>query len=145
MAFRLPRLRSENGIVAGGKPTLLFTQWWQSVVKQIEDAITSIQTVLDALTGVEGSVTGLQAHDNILDGVVALGTDTGLIEKTGASTFEVHAIGADAPASIPTRLDADNRYLRQDGAVAVSAATPSTHKLTVTIGGATYYILLTNV
>lgn len=41
-------------------------------------------------------------------------------------------------------INLDNTYLRSDGTVAASAAT-TTHKLTVTIGGSTYYILLSNV
>jgi hypothetical protein len=41
-------------------------------------------------------------------------------------------------------INIGNSYLRSDGAVAASAAT-TTHKLTVSIGGATYYILLSNV
>jgi hypothetical protein len=142
MAFRLPRLRDES-IIANGKPTFLFSRWWQSVVVNIETAITSIESILDGLTGVEGSLTGLQAQADILDNLADV-TGTGLIEKTGASALAIREIGTADPANVLTMLDSDNRYLKSTGTVAASAAT-TTHKLTVVIGGTTYYILLSNV
>lgn len=142
MAFRLPRLRDEQ-IVEGKAGTPLFRRWWESVVKKIEDAVTRIEAILDGLTGVEGSLTGLQAQADILDNIADV-TGTGLLEKTGTSAIEVRAVGVAAATDVPTRLDADNRYLRQDGTLAASAAT-TTHKLQVNINGATYYVLLSNV
>lgn len=142
MAFRLPRLRDEQ-ITADGKPTQLYKRWWQSVITKIEDTFTSQQSILDGLTGVEGSLTGLQAQSDVLDAVSAL-TGTGLVEKTGAAAFAVRDTGVGTASAVPTRADADNRYLRQDGTLAASAAT-TTHKLAVNIGGTTYYILLSNV
>lgn len=142
MAFRLPRLRDEQ-ITADGKPTQLYRRWWQSLVKQLEDAINGTEAVLDGLTGVEGSLTGLQAQSDILDAVSGL-TGTGLVEKTGAAAFTVRAIGVSSASDVLRRADGDTRYLRQDGTLAASAAT-TTHKLAVDIGGTTYYILLSNV
>lgn len=142
MAFRLPRLRDEQ-ITADGKPTPLFKRWWQSVVTKIEDTFTSQQNVIDGLTGVEGSLTGLQAHSDVLDAVSGL-TGTGLVEKTGDAAFTVRAIGVDTASAVLRRADGDTRYLRQDGTLAASAAT-TTHKLAVDIGGTTYHILLSNV
>jgi len=142
MAFRLPRLRDEQ-ITADGKPTQLYRRWWQSLVKQLEDAINGTEAVLDGLTGVEGSLTGLQAQSDVLDAVAAL-TGTGLVEKTGDAAFSVRAIGVDTASAVLRRADGDTRYLRQDGTLAASAAT-TTHKLAVDIGGTTYYILLSNV
>lgn len=144
MAFRLPRLRPESPITSNDKPNGLFMQWWQSVVSRLETVITDLQTQTDALTGVDSSITGLQAHSNILDALAGLGTDTGLLEKTGAAAFNTHTIGTAAPTEIPNTAKADARYLRQDGTVSASAAT-TTHKLSVSIGGSTYYILLSNV
>lgn len=142
MAFRLPRLRDEQ-ITADGKPTQLYKRWWQSVVSKIEDTFTSQQNVIDGLTGVEGSLTGLQAHSDVLDAVSGL-TGTGLVEKTGDAAFTVRAIGVDTASAVLRRADGDTRYLRQDGTLAASAAT-TTHKLAVDIGGTTYHILLSNV
>lgn len=142
MAFRLPRLRDEQ-IVDGKPATQLFRRWWQSVVVKIEGAITSIESILDGLTGVEGSLTGLQAQSDILDAVSGL-TGTGLVEKTGAAAFTVRAIGVTSASDVLRRADGDTRYLRQDGTLSASAAT-TTHKLAVDIGGTTYYILLSNV
>lgn len=143
MAFRLPRLRKVDTITEGDNPAPIYIRWWQSVVEDIEGAIANINTVLDALTGVEGNITGLQAQADILDNISDL-TGTGLVEKTGTATVAMRAIGTGTASAIPTRLDADNRYLRQDGTLTASAAT-TTHKVAVDIGGTTYYILLSNV
>lgn len=142
VAFRLPRLRTE-AIVEGKPASPWFRRIWQSLVEDIESNNTSITNILDALTGVEGSVTGLQAQADILDNISDV-TGTGLIEKTGDATVTVRAIGTGSASAIPTRLDSDNRYLRQDGTLSASAAT-TTHKVAVDIGGTTYYILLSNV
>lgn len=142
MAFRLPRLRDEQ-IVEGKSGTPLFRRWWSSVVGQIEDAVTSLENIIDGLTGVEGSLTGLQAQADILDNI-SDATGTGLIEKTGINAVEIRGIGATDPAFVPTVLDCDNRYLAKTGTLSASAAT-TTHKLRVTIGGSVYYILLSNV
>lgn len=142
MAFRLPRLR-DDPIVTEGKPTFLFKRWWQSVVSDIETAITSIEAILNGLTGVEGSLTGLQAQADILDNLSDV-TGTGLLEKTGSAALDIRGIGTADPANVLTMLDSDNRYLKSTGTLAASAAT-TTHKLTVVIGGTTYHILLSNV
>lgn len=142
MAFRLPRLR-DDPIVNDGKPTFLFKRWWQSVVSDIENAIASIEAILNGLTGVEGSLTGLQAQADILDNLSDV-EGTGLLEKTGSAALDIRGIGTADPANVLTMLDSDNRYLKSTGTLAASAAT-TTHKLTVNIGGTTYYILLSNV
>lgn len=142
MAFRLPRLR-DDPIVTEGKPTFLFKRWWQSVVSDIETAITSIEAILNGLTGVEGSLTGLQAQADILDNLSDV-EGTGLLEKTGSAALDIRGIGTADPANVLTMLDSDNRYLKSTGTLAASAAT-TTHKLAVNIGGTTYYILLSNV
>lgn len=142
MAFRLPRLR-DDPIVNDGKPTFLFKRWWQSVVSDIENAIASIEAILNGLTGVEGSLTGLQAQADILDNLSDV-EGTGLLEKTGSAALDIRGIGTADPANVLTMLDSDNRYLKSTGTLAASAAT-TTHKLAVVIGGTTYYILLSNV
>lgn len=110
MAFRLPRLRDER-LIAGERPTFLFKKWWQSVVESIESAITRIEAILDTLTGISGSITGVQEQADILDNISDL-TGTGLLEKTGVSAMAVRGVGTSDPANVLTRLDSDNRYNR---------------------------------
>ncbi len=144
MAFRLPRLRDEQ-ITDGNRPTPLYRRWWQSVVEQTEDAVNGLESVLDGLTGVEGSLTGLQAQDDKLDGLAAMDSSTGLVEQTGADTFAKRTIGVASATDIPTRGNADARYLRGDGAITAAAAVASTHKMAFVdpVSGTTYYVLLT--
>lgn len=108
--MRLPRLRDE-AIVDGKPASKLFQRWWQSVVEQIEGTFTSIENVLDALTGVDGSLTGLQAQADILDSVAGL-TGNGLMEKTGDGVASLRELGVGDPTALPTRDDADARYNR---------------------------------
>lgn len=108
--MRLPRLRDE-AIVDGKPASKLFQRWWQSVVEQIEGTFASIENILDALTGVDGSLTGLQAQSDLLDSVSDL-TGTGLIEKNGLSTASIRELGTGSAEAVPTRADADARYNR---------------------------------
>ena len=145
MALKLPRLQSIEAVVKGdGKPTLTMQQKWQKLAETIEANFDTIEDLIDALSGVSGSITGLQGYDNTLTALAGLDASVGLIEQTGADVFTKRAIGATNASDIPTRLDADNRYLKSGGTLAASAAT-TTHKLAVTISGTVYYILLSNV
>lgn len=145
MAIKLPRLQSVEPLVkADGKPNMTLQQKWQKLAETVESNFDSVEAVLDALSGVSGSITGLQGYDNTLTALAGLNASVGLIEQTGADVFTKRAIGATNASDIPTRLDTDNRYLKSGGPLAASAAT-TTHKLAVTIGGTVYYILLSNV
>jgi hypothetical protein len=53
-----------------------------------------------------------------------LSATAGLLEQTGADTFTKRAIGVAASTSIPTRAQADLRYVRQeDGVLGPASAT----------------------
>lgn len=142
MSFRLPRLRDDI-ITEGNLASRWFRRIWQSLVEDIEANNTAIVTVLDALTGVDSSITGLQPQDDTLDALAALDSTAGLVEQTGADAFTKRAIGVGTAAAIPTRADCDTRYMKQ-GTVSASSATV-THSVPVNINGTTYYIILSNV
>lgn len=145
MAIKLPRLQSIEPIVKGdGKPNMTMQQKWQTLAETIEANFDAVQAVLDALSGVSGSITGLQGYDATLTALAGLSASAGLLEQTGADVFVKRSIGTTNASDIPTRLDADNRYLKSGGTLTASAAT-TTHKVGVVIGGVQYYILLSNV
>ena len=109
---------------------------------KIEDAVNSTEAVLDGLTGVEGSLTGLQAQSDVLDAVAGL-TGTGLVEKTGDAAFTVRDTGVGTASAIPTRADNDDRYIRKTGTEAVSTAT-ITRTVPVLIDGTVRYLMLSD-
>lgn len=71
-----------------------------------------LDRVYKALVQAATDVSGAQPLSPKLTALAAL-NGTGLIEKTGAATYAMRAIGDDTAASILSRADADARYVQE--------------------------------
>lgn len=54
-----------------------------------------------------------QNASRVLDGLALLDVTLGLVEQTGIDLFAKRALGVAAATSVPTRADADARYVQQ--------------------------------
>lgn len=66
-----------------------------------------------------------QPLDATLTALAALDGTAGLLEQTGGDTFVRRALGVGASTSVPTRADADGRYLQLTGGTLTGALTLS--------------------
>lgn len=87
---------------------------WPRLVAQNVNEAANLIKALDA---------NKQPKDATLTALAALDGTTGLIEETAADTFAKRALGVAAASSVPTRGDADARYVRQSQGAAWTAAT----------------------
>jgi hypothetical protein len=73
------------------------------------------------LVAAAGELTEKQPLDATLTAVAGLSSSAGLVEQTGPDAFTKRAIGVAASTSIPTRADADGRYVAGAGTVTDNA------------------------
>lgn len=85
----------------------------------------TVDTDLSAVEGTLGTlasaVAGKQAADATLSGLAALASTAGLVEQTSADVFGVRALGVGASTSVPTRADADGRYVQPARTITTTA------------------------
>jgi hypothetical protein len=119
MAFRLPRLPDNQALVeAAGKPTRLFIQWWQSVVKKIEGIVADLTEMILRIATVEVDLAALEARNLIAGSGLTGGGDL-----TSDRTFNVGAGTGISVTADAVSLDmADSRNVDHTAVVLTAGA-----------------------
>lgn len=81
------------------------------------DSYANSQFIHDKAQAAGDTAAAAQPGDPTLDALAGLSASAGLVEQTGADTFTKRALGVGASTSVPTRADADGRYVKQSGAL----------------------------
>ena len=96
MALKLPRfLRTLSIVDEKGQPTIAFHQWWESVLKQVEQSINAIQDALDAAGIANAAAVAAQNAANSAQSVAKL-TNSG----AAGLTITANDVGSDAAIDI---------------------------------------------
>jgi hypothetical protein len=103
-----------------GYPTAQFQAFWKSGLEGAEAAAEAAAAAQTTANGAQSAAEAANENANTrqpasetLTNFAAL-SGTGLVEKTGADAFTTREIGVAASGDIPTRGDADSRYVERD-------------------------------
>lgn len=95
-----------------------------------DTALSDANDAANAAAAADLNASGRQPADATLTALAGLDASAGLVEQTGADAFAKREIGVGAASSVPTRADADARYVMQDDTPAWAAATGTASRAT---------------
>lgn len=102
MAIKLPRLQRLVAIVADGKPTLVFHQWWQKVSETLEAALDGLASAVLDVTETQTDLAATQATLTIAVADIAAAQAALIVVQddiTGLNTTVLDAVLKDQTAA----------------------------------------------